>query len=347
MTTTRSYYLLLPAFGLLSLLLSGCLERKETITVDRNGGVRIRVELEGDPSDFDTGDVLPTREAGWKVEEQMVENDDGSKKLRRIAMRSYRAGSDLPDSFADSDHPQYEVALMSPTDLTVEKRSDGTYYNFKRVYEGREEARFANWQRILKAEYGGFEDMADKSPGELSIEDRTRLIEAIRKMEGYKRCEYVDDAVAAAGEDWPQHYGLLLRQAMLDCFVKSDVSEVVELLGRPESDERDAAINELGNEIVDTCCDDLRAQLESWHVSNSQIEEFFAAYNEAEARRAVTEDLADEVWTVRVEMPGEIIAHNGEQTDDGVVEWGFDAEALHDRDQVLMVTSRVQRGQRR
>ena len=37
-----------------ALLITGCLERKETIRVDRNGSVTMRVELEGDPSDFAT-----------------------------------------------------------------------------------------------------------------------------------------------------------------------------------------------------------------------------------------------------------------------------------------------------
>ena len=79
-------------------------------------------------------------------------------------------------------------------------------------------------------------------------------------------------------------------------------------------------------------------------VPPHQIELFFEAHDEEQARRAVTEDLNDETWEIRVELPGEIVAHNGTDRDQQGVIWGFPGKALYDRDHVLMVTSRVSRG---
>jgi len=50
---------------------------------------------------------------------------------------------------------------------------------------------------------------------------------------------------------------------------------------------------------------------------------------------------------VRVEVPGEIVAHNGHSREGQAVQWIFDGKALMDRDQPVMVTSRVARHSQR
>ena len=66
----------------LALTISGCLERKETIRVARDGSVQMRVEWEGDPGDFSKGDTLPTQHTGWATEDEIVTDDEGKETAR-------------------------------------------------------------------------------------------------------------------------------------------------------------------------------------------------------------------------------------------------------------------------
>jgi len=340
MSTVRTFTVPGLLLATMLLLIPGCLERKETIRVDRDGAVRIRVEVDGDPGDFTGGDALPNKRTGWKTQDEIETDDNGKEIKHRVATRRFAAGQPLPDSYADPDGPQYGIALMFPTTLEIERRPDGTYYHFKRVYEARAEARYEVYRELLKDIFKELDELAGKDPAELTDEQRTRLVEILRLLEALKQAEYVVAGAEALEDEWPQHYGLLLRQALQ----RADAAELAELLGQPNTPERNDAINTFGDELIVAVRDVLREELVELRVPRDQIELFFAVHDEEEARRAVTEDLEDETWEVRVEMPGEIVAHNGTDRDETGVIWGFPGKALYDRDHVLMVTSRVTRG---
>jgi hypothetical protein len=57
----------------------------------------------------------------------------------------------------------------------------------------------------------------------------------------------------------------------------------------------------------------------------------------------VTEDLGDENFIVRVEMPGAIVKSNAEIVEGNRVEWRFNAEKFRDTDHVLCVTAKLAR----
>ncbi|MFQ5806430.1 MAG: hypothetical protein ACE5I3_08270 [Phycisphaerae bacterium] len=326
------------------LLVSGCLERKETIRVARDGTVRMRVELKGDPGDFSTGDALPDQSTGWQVEEEIETDANGKEKQHRLATRRIPPGRPLPDSYADPDGPQYGIALMFPTMLEIERRRDGTYYHFKRVYEARAQARYNIYNELLKGQLDELKELSGKEPEELTDEERSKLVNVLRTLEALKHSEYVAAGIEALADEWPQHYGLLLRRALLDHFEKSDLGEVVALLGEPASPERNAAIDEFGSKLITGAREVLRRKMRELRVPRGQIELFFAARDEEEARRAVTEDIGDESWTVRVAMPGEVVAHNGTGIEGEFVVWEFPGKVMFDRDHVLMVSSRLRRG---
>lgn len=328
----------------LSLLVTGCLEREETIRVDRDGSVEMRVELNGDPGDFVAGDALPTEATGWEVQDRIETDEDGDDTQHRIAARKFRPGQPLPDSYVDPDDPQYGIAVMFPTTLNIERRRDGTYYHFKRVYESRAQARYSIHQELLKNQLDALKQLGGKAPEELTEEERQRVISVLRTLEALKQAEYVAAGVAALEEEWPQDYGLLLRRVLLDHFASADVAQVVELLGQPQSPERNDAIDAFGTELIESVRDVLRRQMQELRVPAAQVELFFTAYDEEEARRAVTEDIEDEAWEVRMELPGEIVAHNGTSVDGRFVVWEFPGKAMFDRDHVLMASSRVKRG---
>jgi len=342
MTNARIPWLIavLIPFGL---LLAGCLERKETIRVDRDGGVEIELTLTGEPAEFVGGDALPTLDSDWSVRDRIeTDNKDRQTQIREARLR-VPAGEPLPDSFAPADTPEYEASLRFPTELKIERRADGMYYHFKRVYQARQLARFEVYKEAVNLS-GLLKEMEGKDPSELSDEQLHSLLTALRALEGFKYAEYVSGATGALEEHWPQHYGLLLRQTVLKHFEQADLEPVMALMREPQSPERDQAINDIGNELVAAIEPLLQEQLRELRVPRAQVEKFFEAYELEQARHHVTEDLGDESFEVAVAMPGEIVAHNADRIEDRQAVWKFPAKMFMDRDWVLMVTSRTDRG---
>lgn len=324
-------------------ILPGCLKRKETIKVHRDGAVEFRIELEGDPGDFASGDALPTKRTGFKTRDWTTTDKNDKETQHRVATLRTAPGRPLPDSFAPEDDPNRATALAFPTDVTIERRKDGTYYHFRRVYERREQARYKYYEKMLEMQ-DTLEEIKGKDFAELTDEQARKVVTILRALEAFKLVEYLNAGVEALADEWPQHYGLLLRKDVLGVFEQAEIDSLLELMRRPQSPERDASIDDYGRQLVGEARERMLATLRARGVSRKQIGAFEDAYAEEQARRAVTEDLGDEDWVVRVKLPGEIVAHNGIKLEDGHVVWEFPGEALMDRDVVLMVTSRLGRG---
>ncbi|MGE0480799.1 MAG: hypothetical protein AB7Q17_10055 [Phycisphaerae bacterium] len=320
--------------------LVGCLERKETITVRPNGAVRIEMRIQGEPQDVFTGDQMPDLRTGWRVDDETVTKDDGKQEFRRVATLDLPAGSALPTSFAPQDDANHETALQFPTDVRVERRADGTFYHFKRVYQPREQARFEYLKSALQ-EAGVFKAAEGKDLAELSTDELSDLVRALRTIEASKHAQFVQLAVDTVGEKWPGHFELLLRAAVTRHFEGAEVAPVVALLQQPGGEARDRQIDEFGRRLTTDARDVLRRTLMDLGAPRRQIEQFFAAYDLEQARRAVTEDIGDETFEVRVALPGKLIAHDGDLVEDGAVVWKFPGKALYDRPQTLTALSRV------
>ncbi len=330
-------------FTVLSLvtLTAGCLERKESIRVARDGSVALELEFTGDLGDFDTGDAMPQREAGWSVQRNEKTDDQGKTEVRLLASLSTACGEPLPDSFAARGDRNRDAALSFPTEVSIEQRPDGTYYHFKRTYQARQYARYAFLQREL--ETARLKELSAKDSADLSDEERGEFVRALQRIEGLKRAEFAFAAIEQARVGWPQDVGLIAQRAIREHFEQGETPRLTQLLRQPNSEQRDRDIQQLSRELIEQTRPVLRAALERQKIPARQIAAFFDALDAVEARDAVTEDLADESWKIRLELPGELIAHNADELDEGQLLWEFDAKSLHDRDKLLMATSRVAR----
>ena len=330
--------------GLLASLIStGCLERKETISVRPNGMSRIEIEISGDTSDIDGPDALPTRELGWRIEREDQTTDDGKEKTTLVARRQLNADDEWPDSFAAPDDAQYDAALRFPTSLTIERRRDGTYYHFYREYEPREHARYQYYADRLKK----FTDQLSangRSFETMTSDERRNVVDLMAQNEAMKHVQYAQAGIDALAEQWPQDFGLELQQAVREHFARADLGALVDLLAEGESDERDAAIQRFADETIAAVPRVLEETLARLSVPRNEIAAFFTEYDAEQARHAATEDLADERWEIRLELPGELVAHTGDRVEDGQVVWEFEAEALFDRRTIVAATSVVRRG---
>lgn len=340
MTPPRITLLALSAAAALPLI-AGCLERKEKIRVHRDGRVEMTMQISGDAADFQAGDSVPSARTGWDVKTQFKE-ENGKRKVEAEARLDLKPGQPLPDSFADRRDPNYDIALRFPTSLTIEQRPDGTYYSFKRVYKARANARFAYFMEQMQ-ETEPFKSLKGKDPSEITDEERVALLRGLQQVEGHKRAQFLEIAFETVAPTLPQDYFLRARRALLDHFERADIEPLVGLLREPESTERDDLVNQFGEHLVARAETVVRDELAALRVPRGQIDQLLSAYQHEAARRAITDDLGDELWELSVRLPGTLVAHNADRVEEGAVLWGFHGKALMDRDQVCMVTTRVGR----
>jgi hypothetical protein len=318
-------------------LLTGCLKRKETITVTSDGGVNIVLDVEGESKDVEAGDALPTNSGGWSVTTQTEKNDKGEEKTLLHAEYNGSPREDLPETYTD-DREALRAVLHFPTTVKVEHRSDGTYYHFHRVYVGRAQARYEYWKKLVDPQTLA---LAGKDPNTLSEEQLVAMFDALKAAQMGRVSEYVSVANVALGDRWPQDEALQLLETVRKYFTSADTRPLHALFRRPPGPERDAKLAEFGDRLMAGVRPALDRALGEAGASGRERGMFWQAYEREERNRTVTEDLGDEVFEIRVKLPGQIVAHNGDKLDDdGSVVWEFKGDALNDRDQVLMVSSR-------
>lgn len=317
--------------------LTGCLERKEKIKINADGSAEIVVTIKGDPEDIEGGDPMPTEQAGWRVRDDFDTDSNGKRTQTREGILKIARGGEWPSSYAAAGTEDAEIGLRFPTGLMIETRPDGTYYHFHRVYQAREHARFEYVREQLQET---LDKMGDVSPDQYTQEQREKLVDAIRQYEAAKQLEFTV-AAARAMNDWSQDRVLKLRQAVANYFDAIDVHPLAQKLGEPESESRDREIAEFSTNMVEDVRTALVNEMQSWGLGTVEQEQLLAAHARESARRMMTEDIGDEHFTITIQMPGEIVAHNGEPREDGEVQWTFPGKALMDRNQEIMVTSRV------
>jgi hypothetical protein len=324
------------------LLLPGCLERKELITVAQDGRVTMEISYRGSEGDLNTQDALPSLESGWHVRREVRMERDEEKHVLE-AKRSFPPGAQLPSTFAASTEASPSRYLAFPTQVRIERRPDGVYYHFRREYQPRRFAYLDFW-REMYLENDDVEELSNKDVEELTPEQRRKLLEAFVSFEGRKRLEFYRDALAESDPDLPQDCYLRGRQALLEVFKADDLwAPVEEIVQSEPADSRDAALEVYAEQVIARAEGAFLQVMKEYAGYNAyDLAELEAAYDRAKQSLAITEELASQHFEITVVLPGKVVAHNGDELDeDGEVSWGFGGQYLLDRPHVLMATSRV------
>ncbi len=335
--------LALAGFVLSAALLTGCLERLESITIAPDGGAMLRSEFRGTPDDFKkTADALPEQGGAWTVTQREEKDKDGKPRIVRVAELTVAPGGAIPDTYAAAGDPRGASGLKFPTTLRENKLGGYTYFDFSRTYARRDEARYAYFKKKL-TENDAFKAMQGKDPSELTAEQRETLLRTLARIEGEKHALFIEAGAAGLEADhtWPQEVALSLRQATMGYAERFDVSKAATLLAKPQTPERDAAMNGMGGAFTEGLHATIKAAMDKFALPEDQAKRFIDAALAERAMRQATEDLADERWEVRVTMPGTIAAHNADRVEGNTLIWEFTAEAIMDRDQVLKATSTI------
>ncbi len=329
------------AVGCLTVLAAaGCVERKERITIAADRSVTIELEYEGNPQELSTGDAMPLAECGWDVTLTTTKDDDEERQTLR-AKRTFAPGAELPGDFAAGGDPDADLYLSFPTTLKTQRRGDGVYYHFRRVYTPRRWAYLSYWDDRLADE---IKDLSDKPVEEMTQEERIQVARAIAGVEGYRHVEFAGEALKKAEPDLAPHHRLLARRAILNAYEEVDWSGVVDRYMETPEEERDEYFEQASKRISREAHEALlRSLREEAGLDDSRITRFERAFDRARRYYDVTNSLGGHHFEVRVKMPGLVVAHNADKLDDnGEAVWEFKGNAFRDRPFELLVTSRLQ-----
>ncbi|MCP4594687.1 MAG: hypothetical protein GY842_28475 [bacterium] len=327
----------IPAAGVL-----GCVKRSERIRVTPDGAVAILVEYtEADSlAELRDGDAAPSVKDGWKVKEWSEDEGEDNEKYYLTAEKQFPRGASLPDTFAGSS-ADADLYLQFPTTLTIEQRTDGTYYHLRRVYPPR-----LHW-----ASLGAFSEARLKEPEkrlegkeELSQQDWRVLLGALVDIELNKMTTFGRAAFLDVSPDMPQDGWLHAHTALHSITNELDGERVAKLLADSDEAERERALEAEAEAFEARTLELMTAALREFAgYDDAQISRFVERFEWYGRHFEISEDLSDESFKLRVDMPGEIVASNAREIDGQRAKWKFDGTAIRDGGLEVMVTSRVKR----
>lgn len=324
-------------------LLAGCIERRETLTIEPDGQVRIQVRYETESFDeMFLGDAVPTVAGGWLVDTTSERTEEGKEKHTLLADAFFPPGAELPASYADPRQPDPDLPLQFPTSLEIEERADGTYYHFARIYRSRPWAFLETPRQMLQKQLDPYKE---RDLPELTGAERVAMLRALVQFETLKFEAFARSAFREALPDAPQDAWLAVHAAMMEVARTRDYDRILAALIQDdaERDEVDADALAAESEAFEEAALDAtrRALRERGGFSHAKIREFMERLAWHRQFFEITEELGDDTFTIVVRMPGELVGHNGTSVKGAEVTWEFNGQMIRDRDLELMATSRV------
>jgi hypothetical protein len=318
------------ALLLVPLTLAGCLEREERVRVLPTGALEITHTLKGDPGDFDAtrGDALPSG-TPWLVRDEDVTKEDGRVVRVRRASATFGSAKEVPTTFGDA------AALRFTTSLSVERLDGGRVrYTLERRYAPRAWAWRARLEKLaipddLRAALG------EKRDGPLPDDLLRRVIDAALTLKRDEARAHLDAALTAIAPAVDPAARLRARAAFDAAYAEAwQVDALLPAVKEP------AAMPALEARFRDETA---RAAGRAAALAlGADVEAAARAAFEAERRvLEVSEDLRDESFVVRVELPVGVTSHDGEALEDGgrTAVFRFKGEDLCDREHVLRVVA--------
>jgi hypothetical protein len=338
MSTSRSCLFIGVSAVLLSFL-AGCLVRKETIRVARDGSVDYQVAMEGNTENEVRDAEGPDPALGWQDVQLFSTTDDkGKETWHRTASMRVPAGGSLPDRFL-AQPPPYGVFLQFPTEVTIEQRADGQYYHFRRVYQP-VPWRVYDWYRFRQLE----DDEKIKAilaldKEQWTEEDYRMVAAALMRVKIDQQMFLLREAMRSAAPDLPQDTWLLIRQSLIDLAEKYDWSQIKEALALPKED-REKRLEQLGD-AFEQAVDRAFQQACENHIPGTRLAAVQAELQLVSKRFETINGYGGQGFEITVYLPGELVGHNGDDVVDGGVRFKLGGYFFRDRPHELLATSFV------
>lgn len=294
----------------LLILLTGCLDRDEEITVHADGSADVTITYKGDPRDFDTTLFFPD----WNV----TKGKDGDAVVWKAA-KKFRDLNDYPASFAPADLPNRDRYFRYETKMRTKKVDGGTIYEFERTYPKMDAGEY---QAIDDAVYKAPETDAllkklhDGGMKNLTDGEQTRLYEIVAGAEREKRMTLAVRALG--GISWDRRPALIqkIHDVYRDTLSTAEVRRMFErLFALPKSEQ-------------DRFAEDFYRDLRRKTLAAVGDKTYESAYDAEEATYRAGTSLSDDRIKLSLRLPGEIVGGNA-KVENGVAKWDIDAKDLY------------------
>jgi hypothetical protein len=320
-------------------LLSGCVERKEKILIHKNGAVAIFSAFVANSSQELYEGRVPSEKQGWTVRASTKTDSEGKVQHLLAAWQKFQP-SDLPSTYACPDLKDASSYLRFPTSVRFEKREDGTYCHFRRVYKKRQWAHIASLKDSLFK--GNLKALLDKDPKELSQSERIEFIGGMARLELHKMLTFARAAFLKVTPDENLQDGwLLLFNDVLALQKSLDLDRLATLIGRTARDgdlELTHVAEKFESDVRDTILSGLRTYC---GYTKTQEAAFLDENGTQEHCYDLSEDVENEKFSISLEMPGEVVAANTDKIDGNTASWEFEGNALLDCDYEIIISSRI------
>ncbi|MHC4416900.1 MAG: hypothetical protein ACYS0G_16660 [Planctomycetota bacterium] len=324
-----------------SLGLMGCLERRETITVDPEGTVTIELSFatQGEAELYE-GDAMPSMAGGWIVDESVEIDDEDERHFHLVAEAVFPPQMELPGNYAMPRDPDTDLYLQFPTTVTIEDRPDGVYYHFHRRYPGRRWAQIEMLRQLLMEEQ--LKELKDKLPEEFTYGDHVLVLRSYADFEAAKMLTFARAAFLEVTPDAPQDAWLEVHAAIHALKSELDTDRIARLMEIEDEQERDEALDEEAEQWEERTMKRLQdAVREHCGYGGRQMDDFLRRYERERRFFDLTGDLGDDAFEITVILPGRITGSNADSTAGNRATWRFSGQRFRDRDLELMASSRL------
>ena len=313
---------------LITILCVGCLEREECLRVHQNGTVDAHWRVCGDQDDICQGLRLPAG-APWKISQYLEKKANHPKfhyhaEAQFASMDAYQQAT----TFGGED-------IEMESSLRIVNVPGKTFYHFRRIYNARDwwkfqQAKDRNLPKHLQLR------VTEHGLASLKPEEQQKFLAGLASFEREKRMLLVNDVLGRTMIAKPFSLQQLtaIRNQLNAVYVKNITPRrIKQLLAMDES----AQTREV-QRIQQLLADQEQA------VWNNHPEIPYRSYWQQEKNRhALSEDLQDEQFVIRVTLPGQIILTNGAKTSDSEVRWQFPGKELANHHIPLEATSVVEK----
>jgi hypothetical protein len=322
------------------LLFSGCIENRHTYKFNRDGSCNLTCQIRGDSADIYHPPGSYPESPTFQIKTS-VEYDSAGKPTHVLEAAATFARDSLPAYFGSMRGAQAEFLVHHPVKLSMIRLFFLTIYKYEQVFEGRRRtATEGDRWKFIPAECKVLENGGDSL---LSAAERSRL----------------EEQYAAGMLLWNSARYNLRFQEIIKRLSESEARISLSSTLREELLQRlDTLVNDhsrLEQALSPTNNLDM-VDLEWWTDLSPQANVLLEQYlnpnadprmqaqlldveNLLEFRHSMDEDVADESFTIRVDLPGRIMRSNTKIMEKGVLVWKILGQDLEEENAMLQASS--------
>jgi hypothetical protein len=321
-----------------SLFLSGCIERKEEITIDKHGNTYISTSFKGDIDQFPPVFDLPNG-GTWKNIKQEIMKKENGKDLKVSAEMNIPYGKDLPDRYDLND--QANQQLRFPSTVKTYKKGSRTFFEFTRRYQPRKYRLYEIYYEKVDKELE--DEVMKKGIFNVSQTQRDKYLDQLTPALHLSQLRTVYDVLGTMvlqndiSQEARRQLLLSAGENVRKTVTRNKLETILAHLNKDNDgeDEMDQIIKDIDRVFISILKNQTRPDNGVLSAKLAKLLE-----NERHTRK-ITDAIGGNSFIITLKMPGQIVDTNGIFSEEslGTVSWDFQGSALRDCEYVLHAIS--------